>query len=264
MDKSYFIEITIKLYNLTSFFPEQEPLRKKIREIANKILSNLVLILKKGQEKEIIKLQKLILLSERNFEVLDSYFEVAKVQDWTSSFDIFNIQKKYNNIKKEIEKLLEVISENETLLLPQTSSSTLNYFDLGIEKNILTTSIKKDESLDSITFSKNKKLGLYLSQSETFNKPKNQEIKLLKEQTGFKSLKEKPQNGSLYYILNRQIKILQILKQKQKVQTQELQKNCSEVTKRTIRRDLGFLLKQGLIERIGEKNKIFYQLNCKN
>ena len=37
MDKKYFIEITIKLYHLTSSFPEQEPLRKKIRELANKI-----------------------------------------------------------------------------------------------------------------------------------------------------------------------------------------------------------------------------------
>lgn len=259
MDKSYFIEITIKLYHLTSSFPEQEPLRIEIRKLADKILSNLVLILKQGQEKEIAETKKLILLTERDLEIFDSYFEVARVQDWVSSFDLFELQKKYNNIKKELEKLLEVIFENEVLLLPQTGSSTLNYFDLKDKEDVSPAPVKEEESLSSVISSKNEELRICSSQ----NREENKGIKLTEQETDINFLKEITQNGSLNQVLNRQIKILGVLKQKQKVQTQEFQKNCSKVSKRTIRRDLGFLLKQGLIEKTGEKNKIFYQLNNK-
>ena len=262
MDKSYFIEITIKLYHLTSSFPEQEPLRKKMRKLADEILSNLVLILKQEPKKEIAELKKLTLLNEKNLEVLDSYFEVARVQDWTSSFDIWELQKKYSHIKKELEKLLKVISENETLSGLQTGSPRLNHFDLGVEGDILGIPVKKEKSLETVALSENEELGAQsLQKAEVSKQESKKEVEWMKQETDINYLKEITQNGSLNHILTRQIKILQILKKNQKAQTQEFQKNGLKVSKRTIRRDLGFLIKQGLIERIGEKNKIFYQLN---
>ncbi len=58
----------------------------------------------------------------------------------------------------------------------------------------------------------------------------------------------------------RQGKILNILKEKEKVQVWQMKEVFPEITKRTLRRDFERLLKQGLVERIGEKNNTFYKL----
>lgn len=58
----------------------------------------------------------------------------------------------------------------------------------------------------------------------------------------------------------RQKKILDILRNKQRAQVWEFQKLLPEVTKRTLRRDLDDLLQLDLIERQGEWNEVFYQL----
>ena len=55
-------------------------------------------------------------------------------------------------------------------------------------------------------------------------------------------------------------KILEILRQKERAQVWEFKKIFPEVTKRTLRRDFEFLLKQRLIERAGENNNIYYKL----
>lgn len=58
----------------------------------------------------------------------------------------------------------------------------------------------------------------------------------------------------------RQKKILEILRSKEKTQVWELQKVLPEVTKRTLRRDLDDLLQLNLVERQGEWNEVFYRL----
>jgi len=61
-------------------------------------------------------------------------------------------------------------------------------------------------------------------------------------------------------INERQKKILEILKEKRKIQVGQVKEFFPNVSKRTLRRDFQSLLKKGIIERIGEKNKTFYQL----
>jgi len=56
-------------------------------------------------------------------------------------------------------------------------------------------------------------------------------------------------------------KILEILRQKERAQVWEFKKIFPEVTKRTLRRDFEFLLKQGLVERAGEDNNIYYKMS---
>lgn len=58
----------------------------------------------------------------------------------------------------------------------------------------------------------------------------------------------------------RQKRILGILQNKEKTQVWELQKVLTEVTKRTLRRDLDDLLRHNLIERKGEWNAVFYRM----
>jgi len=188
MEKEYFIQLTKEIYRLTLLFPKKEPLRYRMRAVADDILANLVSILKGNFHKSVNLINEI----EKDLEILDSFFEVAKTQNWVGLADAFEIQKEYNNIKEEIEK------------------------------------VKKEPEISS-------------SSKENVND----------------EFAEKSNN-----VLNeRQQKILEILREKEKIQVGELVSVFPQVSKRTLRRDFHFLLKRGLIERVGEKNYTFYQLS---
>ena len=55
-------------------------------------------------------------------------------------------------------------------------------------------------------------------------------------------------------------KILELLKQKEKVQVWELKNIFPQFSKRTLRRDFDELLKKGLVQRIGDGKGTFYRL----
>jgi DNA-binding transcriptional ArsR family regulator len=168
MDKNNLVELTNKVYKLTLLFPKKEPLRYKIREVADDILA---------YNSSSKKLQE-------NLGILKKYFEVAKWQNWVSYFDILEIEKKYDKIESD---LLETV---EKPAFP----------------------VKRGESV------------------------------FVKD------------------LDNRKEKILEILKEKERIQVWEVNEILSDVSKRTLRRDFEQLLKQGLVERIGERNNTFYQL----
>lgn len=58
----------------------------------------------------------------------------------------------------------------------------------------------------------------------------------------------------------RKKKILEILKEKKKIQVKEVKEAMPAVSKRTIRRDFDALLESGLVKRLGESNNTFYEL----
>lgn len=58
----------------------------------------------------------------------------------------------------------------------------------------------------------------------------------------------------------RKEKILEILKNRKNIQVGEIKAIMPSVSKRTIRRDFDFLLKQGFVKRIGESNSTYYEL----
>ncbi|MCX6760507.1 MAG: DeoR family transcriptional regulator [Candidatus Nealsonbacteria bacterium] len=94
MNKDFLIQLTNNLYRLTILFPKKEPLRYKMRELADDIL---------------------VRPSERDLEALNRFFEVAKTQNWVSPFDVLAIQKDYDNIREELnlisEKTPQIFSE---------------------------------------------------------------------------------------------------------------------------------------------------------
>lgn len=72
---------------------------------------------------------------------------------------------------------------------------------------------------------------------------------------------EQPKKAlSLEGLTKRQKKILEILKKQEKVQVWQFKESFSDISKRTIRRDLEQLLKKGLIKRQGEWNEVVYFL----
>jgi len=67
-------------------------------------------------------------------------------------------------------------------------------------------------------------------------------------------------NGKNHSLTSRQQKIVRILKDKKTAQPGDILNSFDEVTKRTLRRDLGRLSEMGIIERVGKSNKIFYKM----
>ena len=200
MDKDKIIELTIKLYKITLLFPKKEPLRYKIREIANEILANFTVweVFHRSDSNDFEAVEKdekdLVFNLKKDVEIIISYLEISKWQNWVSYFDILSIEQEYDKIKSVVDKT------NKTLI--DVSK------DLTAEQNIEENSLFND--LD-----------------------------------------------------NRKQKIIEILKQKGRVQVGEISEILPQVSKRTIRRDFVQLLEQGLIERIGQRNDTFYKLKIR-
>ncbi len=184
MDKDYLIQITKELYRLTLLFPKKEPLRYKMREVADEILAH---SLQHNQNQHPASLTQHPVLIKQELEILDSFFEVAKSQNWVSMNEILNLQKEYSKLKEEA---LKSQPEEETLPL-----------QLSPQK------------------------------------------------------KETPSE-----LNERQKRILELLKEREKLQVWQVKQIFPQVSKRTLRRDFTDLLKKGLVERLGQRNQIFYQL----
>jgi len=181
MDKEYLIQLVKNAYGLTLLFPKKDPLRYKVRELANEILESLI----PGTKKLDVCFEKL--------EILDSFFEVAKSQNWVSLQDILKVQEEYNKLK-------------EVLKWPEVPENQPKF---------------------------------------VFEPPAVRE-------DAFVSVKD--------HLQNRQGKIMTLLKENNGIQVWQAKKVFPEVSKRTLRRDFENMLKQGLIERVGEKNDTFYKI----
>ncbi len=191
MDKEYFTNLTNDLYRLTLLFPKKEPLKYKMRDLADNILAGLIMIIE-GDEK---RYEELVYEIKKNIQPLDGFCDVAKKQNWVSEEDIVDIQERYGVIREEIEKF-----ENECL------------------------KSKKEEELP-------------------------------KERT--------PVHEPVFVSTDlnpRQKKIVELLKEKDKIQVNEVQESFPRITKRTLRRDFDTLTKKGLVKRLGKANTTFYRL----
>lgn len=83
MDRDFLIKLTNDIYGLTLLFPKKEPLRYKIREIADNILAK---------------------PNEKDLEILDSFLEVAMAQNWAKASGLLAIQKEYANLRGGLKK----------------------------------------------------------------------------------------------------------------------------------------------------------------
>lgn len=216
MDKNNLYDLTNRLYRLTLLFPKKEPLRYKMREAADEILANLVNWeslnnpnpgkYAGGAE---AKNREIIFAIEKDLEVLNSYFEVAKWQNWLNYFDVLEIQEEYVKIKGNLVKEFEKIEAEETG----------NFNQMQLPAAIPAVEPAPEQ------FEKNPQISAGKKEMET-----------------------------------RKEKILKILKRVEKIQVGEINKLFPKVSRRTIRRDFQKLVKQGILERMGEKNNTFYKL----
>ena len=126
MDKTNLIQLTIRLYKKTVLFPKKEPLRYKLRETADEILENIIAwdnINKPNPSNTLdINKEQVIFHIEKNLDIINSYFEVIKWQNWVSYFDILEFQQEYANILQQAK--LEFKNSAESAKTPEISKKT--------------------------------------------------------------------------------------------------------------------------------------------
>ena len=131
MDKEKIIFLTNHLYKLTLLFPKKEPLRYKMRELADEILIEVIKMnslsvsnssdSSNSSSSSAAPLKKTEICEEEiinNLDILDSFFNVAKEQNWVSLSDLEIIQGNYDELKKEVEKQrIKKINSQPSLVL---------------------------------------------------------------------------------------------------------------------------------------------------
>lgn len=244
MDRQNLIEITKRLYRLTILFPKKEPLRHKMRELANDILADFI---KRENDRDgVFDTQDFTYFLDGNIDILNSYFAIVEEQKWVSSQNLLPLWQEYGKIAEYIKKGLteespvsnlfsgikEKDNKEEGGLLPKPENEEA----LLVIDSVGNALIESDANKASVIF----------PVQEPVREFQSIDIKDLQDR--FQPVKTSP----------RQEKIIDILKENGKGQVGEFKKVFPEITKRTLRRDFMSLLEQGIIERKGEKNNTFY------
>lgn len=158
-----------------------------------------------------------------SLEVLDAFFEIAKKQNWVKEEEVLAIQQEYANLKVEIESKSAGIQED------------------SLEKSIISQRFKISEPRDSVE--QNYMTG--------FAPQKTVAIATVTEK---KTAEEK--------VNPRQKTILDFLKENGRAQVWQIKEIMPDISKRTLRRDFEYMLKQGIIKRIGQRNDTFYKIKA--
>jgi len=223
-----FIKIINTTYRLLDFFPDNEPLKNKAKEKTLAILENITLVL---DTKSWVSLKKEKAAAELldDIHILENYLELGKWQGWINNVNFLIIVKEYDALKNTIHRPKGLIRQNLEIISNVQEPSLLIQKDDIVEDQIS----KKD------------------TETKTSQNNDLESSSLLPKMPA--------RSKAINNYSERQRKILQILREKEKVQVSDIIKRIPSVTKRTIRRDLDILLKNREIVRIGEFNQIFYQ-----
>jgi len=105
MNKKKLIELTNKIYKLTLLFPKKEPLRYRMRDVADRVLESFIAYETSHSPNK----DEFLIRDEMNkdLEVIDAYFEVIKWQNWVSYFDILSMKDEYGKIKDSLPEKVE-------------------------------------------------------------------------------------------------------------------------------------------------------------
>ncbi|MCU0652988.1 MAG: DeoR family transcriptional regulator [Candidatus Pacebacteria bacterium] len=259
MEKNTFVQLAKDVYRLTLLFPNKEPLRYKIREIANDIVSDFVL-------KENNYLNDLL----ARLEVMDNFFEIALSQDWTSPVKIKEVMSGYREAKNELEMMakaygqisaeipVETAKRTDFILVPQEPRKEEPIVPAGqiIEAPARPKPMIVPETVMPAANAQVPSRILEMPKETIFGTMGGQPADA-PEVEGEEDDDNAPLTGSQ---ITRQNRILEFLKERGSAQVWEIQKIFPNVSKRTIRRDFRSMLRQGVIERTGERNTTAYKL----
>lgn len=243
MTNENLVLLTIRLYNLTLLFPKKEPLRCRAREAADDILAMFI-----GRKSE----NNGFSLKE-SLDIMDGYLDVAISQNWVLAASILEIKQEYANIKRDLDSA-EQISRAE------------HAGDIEVKEKIRQTFAKEPESDKKEAVDKEQEqptASIQIVRPAPLMAPPVEPVRAFvetKESAESEDDEDDDSDALTESQIKRQRRIIEFLKQKGQAQVWEIQKIFPDISKRTIRRDFRSLLKQGSIERVGERNKTYYKM----
>lgn len=139
MPIDFYIKLTLAVYSVTELFPENEPLKYDIRNLANEILANLINNNYENTSRSIKELKGLFVLAEaqnwvdsRNFLVLGREYEEIEKLIQEKPISSGKPVEKSRTTRERKQRILEVLKEKKRIHLkelaqnfPQISKRTL-------------------------------------------------------------------------------------------------------------------------------------------
>ncbi len=227
-------KITMAIYAVTNFFPEEEPLKFLIRQKSINLMSFIMSLIKKDRE-EFSDATSLI--SE-----IDSYLRIALISNLISEMN-------YSVLGEELKRFSNSIKEKRQNSFSKKIILPKDFFEE--DEDINTQNIIKDN------FDKGHSKGqkrvevgeLVVQNKRQINSSKKINIKDKKAKVKLKKVESK-----------RKDLIIEFLKDKKEVTIKDIAKNIKDCSEKTIQRELTDLVKDNLIKKEGERRWSRYSL----
>ena len=258
MDEQFPIKLTSAVYRVTELFPENEPLRYKTREIADEILADFVLF--QDLEKQDAETEQGFLRRNRvknqifsKIKILNNYyFDLAREQIWVNPLNFLILKREYDKMKEDIEIELGQIKIPEPEPELKTKGGQSADFEDELEQpKIEPIKPEPEFEIESEIPTINDKSSVTID--EPVSAPRK--IQQDKPASALEGLRRGKQELSA-----RHKEILKIIEQSGKKQVGEIRESFPSLSKRTLRRDLEFLFKQGYVDRVGQWNEVSYRV----
>ena len=246
MDDS-FIKTTNAVYRVLDGLPDGDPLRNRAKERVLIIMENLTLVFSKdgyeAKKNYLPDREKMLIQLIGDIEISRAHLSIARAQGWIEAMNFLIIEKEYQEIK------------NKLLLLKGLAVPPIRSGHGGVDVDVELTNGNQKVSKDSI----NTVQAPDRFEEGHFPLP-NTSSASGEQSSAPLNGEDREINSAFPEITERQQKILTLLKKGKKNQVADILKELPGITKITIRRDLGDLLKKGKVVRLGEWNQVFYQV----
>ena len=233
MTADFFIRLILATHKVADLLQKEDPLRTQVQECANRLLASLVLLAKETS-----------LMPEQKRNALPK--AIREIGELTA----------YINYAKRIASINPAPLFRRKVVLGKPSSSQKKSGAWVNPENFVM--LEQEYS----------RVGEFLR--ELYEDMEKQSFAKTSNSSVLGSAKEQAKSGVIHpsentsvnkeELSSRQTRILEIMRNKPKVQVWELQKVLPQVTKRTLRRDLDDLLQRSFINRQGEWNEVSYQI----
>lgn len=231
------------IYLLTSFMSDNDPIKKKLREEATRLLSHSVNLSNQGHLSRIEAMNNYISAS---FEIL-SMIEVAKISEIISAMN-------YNILKFEFEKIIEAVESKERSLNSKLLFSK-NFFEIRDESPI--TFGKQSIASEGVVSAHKRQIIQTIPNKENVGKEgKEMSSKgqsLVKDKISDKGHISSNKNLRYETIIN-------LLKKTKEITVKDVSSVISDCSEKTIQRELLGLVDRGVLKKEGERRWSRYSL----
>lgn len=224
--------MTSALYRVTESFPGNEPLRFGLRDWGLKVMTGLLPYHFSNDSNMPLETAEENLLK---IQTLRALMEVARGQNWVNEVNLLLLDQEYSRVEEQLSQLM-ARGKNPS---PVEEAAAMKSIEVSSREQ------PEIQPMPEMPVSEPKRVGpIPMKPDTTYN---------------LDAPAEQAEESSAP--TERQDKILQMIRQQPRIQMRQIQERLTDVTSRTLRRDLESLVQQGKIRRIGRGTGTFYQVN---